>query len=209
MTIALDIDRLTCVRARRVLFEGLSLAVPAGTFVALEGPNGAGKTSLLRVIAGFLAPATGTVRLRTEDATLVEADDRARYVGWLGHQDGVKPQLTVGEQLAFWSRLYGGGDVRAALAAFGLQTLAALPGQFLSAGQKRRFAMARLKLTGRPLWLLDEPLAALDSSAKALVAAAIGAHCASGGIAIAATHEPLGLDAQVLRLGQTAAARAS
>ena len=208
MTIALDIDRLTCMRARRVLFEGLSLAVPAGTFVALEGPNGAGKTSLLRVIAGFLAPAAGTVRLRTQDATLVEAEDRALHVGWLGHQDGVKPQLTVGEQLGFWSRLYGGGDPSATLSAFGLQALAALPGQFLSAGQKRRLAMARLKLTGRPLWLLDEPLAALDTSAKVLVTAAIGAHCASGGIAIAATHEPLGLDGQVLRLGQTSDARA-
>jgi len=201
MTIALDIDRLTCVRARRVLFEGLSLAVPAGTLVAVEGPNGAGKTSLLRVIAGFLAPAAGTVHLHTADATLVEAEDRALHVGWLGHQDGVKPQLTVGEQLLFWSRLYGGSDPGAALAAFGLERLADVPGQFLSAGQKRRLAMARLVAMARPLWLLDEPLAALDTAAKALVADAVAAHCGAGGIAIAATHEPLGLRSMTLQLG--------
>lgn len=200
MTIALDIDRLTCVRGGRVLFAGLSVAVPPGGFLAVEGPNGAGKTSLLRVIAGFLAPAGGTVSLRIDGAALVEAEDRASQVGWLGHQDGVKPQLTVGEQLSFWSRLYGGSDPGAALAAFGLQALTDVPGQLLSAGQKRRLAMARLVAMARPLWLLDEPFASLDSAGKALVTKTVAAHCAAGGIAIAAIHEPLGLPGETLRL---------
>jgi heme exporter protein A len=200
MTFALDIDKLTCVRGHRVLFEALSLSLAAGAFVALLGPNGAGKTSLLRIIAGFLAPAAGMVRIRTETGeTLSDGEDRARAVGWLGHQDAVKPQLKVVEQLSFWGELYGGGA--AVLEPFGLTALADVPGQFLSAGQKRRLALARLTLTGRQLWLLDEPLAALDAAGKALVAATVRAHCAAGGIAIAATHEPLGVDGLTLRLG--------
>jgi heme exporter protein A len=200
MTFALDIDKLTCIRGHRVLFEGLRLSLSAGAFVSLEGPNGAGKTSLLRMIAGFLMPAAGTVCIRTEaGVALTDGEDRARAVGWLGHQDAVKPQLTVREQLTFWGQLYGGGAV--VLGPFGLAPLADVPGQFLSAGQKRRLALARLTLTGRKLWLLDEPLAALDAAGKALVAETVRAHCAAGGIAIAATHEPLGVDGLSLHLG--------
>ena len=200
MTFALDIDKLTCVRAHRVLFEALSLSLAAGALVSLQGPNGAGKTSLLRIIAGFLTPAAGIVRIRTETGeALSDGEDRARSVGWLGHQDAVKLQLTVGEQLSFWGKLYGSGA--AVLEPFGLAPLADVPGQFLSAGQKRRLALARLTLTGRKLWLLDEPLAALDAAGKALVAATLRAHCATGGIAIAATHEPLGVDGITLHLG--------
>lgn len=199
MSFSVAIENLSAIRGHRVVFAGLSLALEEGALVALEGPNGAGKTTLLRIIAGFLAPGAGMVRIRTDAGEAVEGEDRARLVGWLGHQDAIKPQLTVREQLRFWARLYGSaaGDADR----FGLGRLATVPGQFLSAGQKRRLALARLMLMGRRLWLIDEPLASLDSEGKALVAEAIAAHCASGGIAIAATHEPLGLEARTLRLG--------
>jgi heme exporter protein A len=200
MSLFLEIDDLACIRGDRVLFRGLGFAVEAGKVLALEGPNGVGKTSLLRVLAGFLAPAAGTIRLRTKARDVLDAEHRGKLVGWLGHQDGVKPQLRVHEQLSFYARLYGAGDVDAAMARFGLVPLAALPGQYLSAGQKRRLALARLVLMGRPLWLLDEPLAALDTAGKALVAGAVTAHCAAGGIAIAATHESLGICCGTLRL---------
>jgi heme exporter protein A len=200
--IALEIEGLSCVRGHRWLFRDLTLSLKAGTLLSLEGPNGAGKTSLLRLIAGFLRPAAGTIRLRTNEATAADPDERAALIGWLGHQDAVKPQMSVREQLVFWRSLYGGGrDPGGAMTAFGLAALAEVPGQYLSAGQKRRLALARLTLCGRPLWLLDEPLAALDASGKALVAKTVAAHCAAGGLAVAATHEPLGLSCETLRLG--------
>jgi heme exporter protein A len=198
MTFALAIERLDLVRGRRRLFAALDLRLRAGDYLSLEGPNGSGKTSLLRVIAGLLAPTGGIVRIETETGPLVDGEDRARAVGWLGDEDAVKPQLDVGEQLRFWARLYGGPAP--APDAFGLR--AEMPGYFLSAGQKRRLALVRLTLTGRRLWLLDEPLAALDADGKALVAGMVAAHCTQGGIAIAATHEPLGLDGPTLRLGE-------
>ncbi len=185
-----------------MLFRGLSFSLAAGRALSLEGPNGAGKTSLLRLIAGFLRASAGTVRLRTDGEDVTDAEERGKFIGWLGHHDGVKPQLLVREQLAFWAALYESAqDLDAAMAAFGLMALADLPGQYLSAGQKRRLALARLKLSGRPLWLLDEPLAALDTAGKALVADAVNAHCASGGMVLAATHEALGLNCEKLMLG--------
>jgi heme exporter protein A len=198
MTFALALERLALVRGHHKLFAGLDLSLREGDFLSLTGPNGAGKTSLMRVIAGLLAPTGGIVRIRTEAGDLVDGEDRARCIGWLGDRDAVKPQLAVGEQLRFWARLYGADAPEPE--AFGLKPQ--MLGQFLSAGQKRRLALARLVLTGRKLWLLDEPLAALDVGGKALVAEKLTAHCASGGIAIAATHEPLGLDGLTLRLGE-------
>ncbi len=200
--IVLEIEGLSCIRGHRVLFRDMSLSLKAGSLLSLEGPNGAGKTSLLRLIAGFLQPAAGTIRLRTNEITAADPDERAALIGWLGHQDAVKPQMSVREQLVFWISLYGGGrDPCGAMTAFGLAALADVPGQYLSAGQKRRLALARLTLCGRPLWLLDEPFAALDTSGKALVAKTVSAHCAAGGLAVAATHEPLGLSCETLRLG--------
>lgn len=197
MTFVLALERLALTRGHRRLFADLDLSLRAGDFLALTGPNGAGKTSLLRVIAGLLAPTAGIVRIRMETGDVVDGEDRARLVGWLGDRDAVKPQLDVGEQLRFWASLYGMPTPDSA--AFGLKPQ--LPGQHLSAGQKRRLALARLVLTGRKLWLLDEPLAALDDDGKALVSKHVAAHCASGGIAIAATHEPLDLDGLALHLG--------
>jgi heme exporter protein A len=204
MILSLALDDLACIRGERTLFRGLRYSVKAGETLSLEGPNGVGKTSLLRMIAGFLAPAAGIIRLRTSAGDITEAELRGKLAGWFGHQDGVKPQLRVREQLAFYARLYGDGDAGETMERFGLAPLAALPGQYLSAGQKRRLALARLTLMGRPLWLLDEPLAALDRAGRALVARTVAAHCAEGGIAIAATHEPLGVDCETLNLERLA-----
>ena len=202
MSLTLEVCDLTCVRGQRVLFRDLGFSLAAGRALALQGPNGAGKTSLLRLIAGFLRPAAGTVCLRTNGVEVAGAEERGKFMGWLAHQDAVKPQLGVREQLVFFARLYGSGrDPDAAMRTFGLRALAELPGQYLSAGQKRRLALARLQLMARPLWLLDEPLAALDTAGKRLVAKTVAAHCASGGIVVAATHEELGVECEKLMLG--------
>ncbi|MDE2133454.1 MAG: heme ABC exporter ATP-binding protein CcmA [Alphaproteobacteria bacterium] len=202
MTFSLDVEDLSCIRGQRALFRGLRFSVDAGRAVSLQGANGAGKTSLLRLLAGFLMPASGTIRLRTDGGDIEHAEDRGKFVGWFGHQDAVKPQLAVREQLAFFARLYGSGrNPDEAMRTFGLLPLAELPGQYLSAGQKRRLALARLQLCARPLWLLDEPLAALDTAGKKLVAQTIVAHCACGGIVVAATHEALGVACETLLLG--------
>jgi heme exporter protein A len=178
-----------------MLFRDLSFRVEAGSVLAIEGANGAGKTSLLRMIAGFLAPAAGTIRLATEGGEIADSEERGRLIGFLAHQDGVKPQLTAAENLSFFARLYGARcESAAALDAVGLLRAGDVPGQYLSAGQKKRLALARLKSCARPLWLLDEPLASLDAQGKALVRELVAAHCAGGGIVLAATHEPLGLD---------------
>ena len=204
MTLALALEDVACIRGERTLFRGLCFSIRAGEALSLEGPNGAGKTSLLRMIAGFIAPAAGIIRLRTSAGDISEAELRGKHTGWLAHQDGVKPQLRVHEQLTFYARLYGGGAVDEAMERFGLAQLAGLPGQYLSAGQKRRLALARLVLIDRPLWLLDEPLAALDRAGKALVASTVAAHCAKGGIAVAATHEHLGVECERLNVGHFA-----
>lgn len=201
MTLALEVRDLACIRGQRALFRGLNFSVAAGRAVSLEGPNGVGKTSLLRMLAGFLRPASGMIRLRTNGAEVSEAEDRGKFVGWFAHQDGVKAQLSVREQLDFYARLHGRSyDPPAVMAKFGLSALAELPGLYLSAGQKRRVALARLHLSARPLWLLDEPLAALDTAGKKLVAETITTHCAEGGIVVAATHDPLNVDCEKLVL---------
>jgi heme exporter protein A len=176
----------------------MSLHAKAGSVLSIEGPNGSGKTSLLRMLAGFLAPASGAIRF---GADVIDGEERGKFVGWLGHHDAVKPQLTPRETLSFFATLHGADtNVDGALQSVGLARARDLPCQYLSAGQKKRLALARLKISGRALWLLDEPLAALDAQGKTLVRDLIAAHCAGGGIAIAATHEPLGLDCRRLVL---------
>ena len=198
---SLTVRNLTCIRGERVLFRDLDLRATAGQVLAIEGPNGVGKTSLLRMIAGFMAPAAGKIVLAC-DREISDPGERGKQVGWLGHHDGAKPQLTPSEVLVFFAQLYGcSADIAVALADAGLARCAELPCQYLSAGQKKRLALARLKLSGRALWLLDEPLAALDTGGKKFAADLIAAHCASGGIALAATHEPLGITCERLTLG--------
>lgn len=200
MISSLTAEKLACARGDRRLFENLSFRVKAGQALAVEGANGAGKTSLLRLIAGFLAPAGGRLVVQDAAGESDDAEERGKLVGWLGHQDGLKPQLTVAEQLAFWAALYRGVANAAVLEQVGLKRQADLPCRYLSAGQKRRLALARLLVSQRPLWLLDEPFAALDTSGQALVAQLMALHCGQGGIIIAATHEPLGLGNESLKL---------
>jgi heme exporter protein A len=181
---------LRLVRGGRELFAGLSFEAESGAFVELRGPNGAGKTSLLRVLAGFLPPSGGTVSF----------DTPAHY---LGHRDGLKRTLDARAHVRFWASLLGGDETGcdAALTRVGLQ--GDWPVSILSQGQGRRLALARLLAAPRPLWLLDEPGAALDASGRALLTELIAEHRASGGIVVAALHEGLGVEpTNVIRLGQ-------
>jgi heme exporter protein A len=194
----LTIQDLRCERGGRVVFDALSLSVKSGTGVELTGPNGSGKSSLLRVLAGFIPPAAGRIRLEgaEEDASLGE---QCHYVG---HLNGVKRAFSVSENLAFWAEYLAGGDVGNALAAFDLESLAHIPARMLSAGQARRLGLARLALAYRPVWLLDEPSVSLDAGARKILARAITSHIKAGGMVIAATHAPLGVKfAQNLKLG--------
>jgi heme exporter protein A len=200
MITSLTAEKLACARGERRLFENLSFKVRAGQALAVEGANGAGKTSLLRLLAGFLAPASGRVVIAQDGKDSDDAEDRGSHVGWLGHHDGLKPQLTVAEQLKFYAELYGCAADAAVLERVGLARQAELPCRYLSAGQRRRLALARLLVSQRPLWLLDEPFAALDTAGQALVAQFMARHCGEGGIIIAATHDPLGLSNESLKL---------
>lgn len=198
----LDGKDVALARGAHLLFRDLSFAVSAGEMLSVEGPNGAGKTSLLRLIAGFLTQRAGSLSLRTDvDGEISDGEERAKFVGWLGHQDGIKPQLTPSENLHFFARFFGGSDIDHALGALGLARVRDLPAQYLSAGQKKRLAFARLIISRRPLWLLDEPLSALDAAGRSLVAELVIRHCADGGVAVAATHEPLGVPCRRLVLG--------
>ena len=197
----LTVTELACVRGGRHVFSNLCFAVAAGNALAVTGPNGAGKSSLLRLIAGLLRPAGGLLVFEGGDPEL-GIGEQAHY---LGHQDALKPTLTVAENLAFWTGFLGGeaGSVEAALAAVGLGRLDGVPASYLSAGQRRRLSIARLLAVKRPLWLLDEPTAALDAAAQVLLADLMRAHLAGGGLILAATHGSLGLDgAAELRLGE-------
>jgi heme exporter protein A len=202
MISSLTAEKLACARGERTLFSALNFRVQAGQALAVEGANGAGKTSLLRLIAGFLAPAAGRLLVKTDAGESDDAEERGRLVGWLGHLDGLKPQMTVIEQLGFYAGLYAvhNVDLPSVLAQLGLARQAELPCRYLSAGQRRRLALARLLVSRRPLWLLDEPFAALDTLGQVLVGQLMARHCGEGGIIIAATHDPLGLDNESLKL---------
>jgi heme exporter protein A len=200
MILSLTAENLACARGR-VLFEGLSFEVAGGAALAVEGANGAGKTSLLRLIAGLISPRAGRILLKLQNGESDDGEERGKLVGWLGHQDGLKPQLTVREQLSFFARLYRSPEnCDAALEEAGLARQKDFPCRFLSAGQKRRLALARLMTAGRPLWLLDEPFAALDTDGQALMRRAMTRHCQNGGIVIAATHDALNLGNASVRL---------
>jgi heme exporter protein A len=191
---------LGCVRGFRNVFSDLNLQLSSGAALALTGPNGAGKSSLLRLLAGLLRPSAGRVALEgdTDERTIAE---RAHY---LGHLDAFKTALTVGENIVFWIHYLGGEhDAAPALAAVGLESLAHLPAAYLSAGQRRRLSLARLIAVSRPLWLLDEPASALDSAGQEMLAGLMRTHLASGGMIVAATHGPLGIECKELQLGRS------
>jgi heme exporter protein A len=195
--------RLACIRGSREVFAGLDFTASSGEALVVTGRNGAGKTTLLRMVAGLLTPAQGEIVLDGGDPDL-SLPEQAHY---LGHRDAIKPSLSVAENLQFWEAYLGEtpGEVAAALQAVGLIDLAALPAGYLSAGQRRRLSIARLLAAPRPIWLLDEPTAALDSAAQARLADLMRAHLSAGGLVVAATHGPLGLDGvKELRIGRPA-----
>ena len=186
--IVLRAQGLSCGRGGVALAEGLSLAVAAGTALLLTGPNGAGKSTLLLTLAGIVHPLAGTIAIDGADPDL-------RAVHYCGHRNAIKPRLSVAENLSFWAALNGdeGLTVGEALDRIGLGPLAGLDAGYLSAGQSRRLALARLLVSPRPVWLLDEPTAALDMEGHALVTGLIEAHLDMGGVAVAATHDPIAL----------------
>lgn len=188
-----------CVRGGREVFADLDFEVPSGEILAVTGRNGSGKTSLLRLIAGLLVPAGGSITLEGGEAELM-LGEQAHY---LGHRDALKPALTVMENLDFWHDFLGGKTraPRECLQTVGLDHAEHLPAAFLSAGQRRRMSLARLVAVRRPLWLLDEPLAALDAAGQAMLSALMREHLAQDGLIVAATHGPLGLPARELRIG--------
>lgn len=207
----LSVDKLELARGGRRLATDLSFSVHAGDALVVTGPNGAGKSTLLRALAGLLPAASGDITLTGDD---VSADDPAGvHAHYLGHADALKTALTARENLAFWAAMLGGraaGRLVArspleALAALRLDHAADLPVGWLSAGQKRRVALARLLVAARPLWILDEPATALDVASQDRLAGLMADHRAHGGMIVAATHAPLGLaDARELRLGAPA-----
>jgi len=202
-TVTLTADRVTVERGGRVVIHDLSFAVARGELLVLTGPNGAGKTTLIRALAGLLPTVSGTVTFAGGDAEATLAE-QSHYVG---HANAVKASMTAAENLTCWAGLLGGAPARVddALEALALGGLASIPAGYLSAGQKRRLGLARLLVADRPVWLLDEPTVSLDTASVGLLARVVRAHVAGGGLAIAATHIPLGVEgARELRLGPQA-----
>jgi heme exporter protein A len=194
---------LACHRGGRDVFAGISFAVVSGEVLTVTGRNGAGKSSLLRTIVGLVRLAQGKLSLEGGDPELTIAE-QAHY---LGHQDALKPSLTVAENLRFWAGFLGtqAANIHPALAltAVGLDELADLPAAYLSAGQRRRLSIARLVAVKRPIWLLDEPTSTLDASAQDRLAGLMRTHLTEGGLIMAATHGTIGLEsAPELRLGE-------
>jgi len=177
----LTAEDLSVSRGGIAVLEGVRVSLAAGRALVLRGPNGAGKTTLLRTLAGLQPPLKGEVH--ADEGSLVYA----------GHADGIKGALTVRENLTFWSDIFGGGDIDAAMDTYALAPLAGRPAAALSAGQKRRLGLARLIVARRAVWLLDEPTVSLDRDATAMFVGATRAHLAGGGAAIVATHIDLGL----------------
>lgn len=182
----LTVQDLAIARGGIPVLEGISFTLDAGEALILRGPNGVGKTTLLRTIAGLQPPLAGDID---------GAEDRVAYAA---HSDGIKPTLSVAENLTFWASVFGAKGIKTALDAFDLATLAGRAGGSLSAGQKRRLGLARMLVTQRPIWIFDEPTVSLDTRAVTMFADAVRAHLAGGGSAIIATHIDLGLDGRVL-----------
>jgi heme exporter protein A len=186
----LVVENLSCARGGVPVLEAVNFTLGAGASLILRGPNGSGKTTLLRTIAGLQPASAGSVHLGADS------------IAYSGHADGLKGPLSVADNLTFWAGIYGTGPISSALAAFDLTALAGRAAQNLSAGQKRRLALARLLVSGRPVWVLDEPTVSLDQASVAMFGAAITAHLASGGSALIASHIDLGLASQTLDITQ-------
>ena len=204
--LALTVSDLACRRGMREIFSGIDFRLEEGNGLLLTGPNGSGKTTLLRMLAGFVEPAAGEVRLEGvegEDGEEPEVGEMCHYVG---HLNGIKHSFTVMENLRFTGEFFGGGDYKRAIEVFGLEGMEDIPAGLLSAGQKRRLGLSRLIVAPRPLWLLDEPSVSLDVASVKVLAGVVSDHVKKGGMVIAATHVPLGIDfTGELVLGQAGA----
>ncbi|PDT13293.1 MULTISPECIES: heme ABC exporter ATP-binding protein CcmA [unclassified Rhizobium] len=197
----LTAENLAARRGEDLIFVNVSFHLAAGEALVLTGKNGSGKSTLLRVAAGLLRPEKGTVIFHDEESP--EGRHPGEVSHYLGHRNAMKNELTVVENLDFWRSFLGNADLSTedAAEAVGLAGITHLPFAYLSAGQQRRFAFAKLLVAHRPVWILDEPTAALDASADQLFAGLIEAHLRKGGIVLAATHQPLGLkNAQELKM---------
>ncbi|MBL8780179.1 MAG: heme ABC exporter ATP-binding protein CcmA [Alphaproteobacteria bacterium] len=196
-------EGLAAVRGERVVFQNINFDVASGQALVLHGPNGSGKTTLLRVIAGLLGMLAGRMRVIDKDGAVLTDEARDQSLHFVGHQDAIRPQLRVMETLQFHANLLGAPtkNVDAAIATWGLEPLAELSGGLLSAGQRRRVSLARLSLQRRPLWLLDEPLVALDTPTRARLNDICSKHLAQGGLIVAASHEPFLGDRRTMTLG--------
>lgn len=197
----LSVSGLAVLRSGRSVISHLGFAVNAGEALALTGPNGSGKSTLLRVLAGLLPTSAGTIEWSGSQEDMPLSED-AHY---LGHRDALKPSLTPLELLTFWRSLLGRSvtDPLTALERVGLGHAAYLPSAYLSAGQRRRLSLARLLVAHRPLWLLDEPTAALDQASETMFGALVADHLTHGGLALIATHAPLPISTRTLSLKGT------
>lgn len=202
MIAALEGEGVAVARGPRLLFEGVSFSVSAGEALALTGPNGSGKTSLLRTIAGFIAPVRGRIQFTGGSGPLDADDVRRSDVHFLGHQDGLKGGRLARDELVFQACWTGGTEAAALAAAerLGLARVLGLAVRNLSAGQRRRLALARLLASPRNVWLLDEPMAPLDARHRAELGAIMGEHLAAGGLIVAAAHDPLSVSSRLLEL---------
>lgn len=189
-------------RGGEAVFSGVGFDLGDGQALVVTGPNGSGKSTLLRIIAGLLPVAEGRLLIEGGGEAFPSIASACHY---LGHQNAMKPALSVAENLRFWRDFNGGGDVGVdeALETVGLIGIGRLPFGYLSTGQRRRAAIAKLLVSHRPLWLLDEPTAGLDKASEARFAGLMTKHCADGGMIVAATHLPLGLEGAELRMGET------
>lgn len=207
----LDVAGLAIARGGRTLFEGFDLALAPGEAAVLVAANGAGKSSLLRAVAGLLRPSAGAIAFADASGPLDADDARTSSLHLLGHHDGLSGGRTAGDELRFWAR-WQGGDTAAldrAVKAFSLAALLPLEVRRLSAGQRRRLALARLIAAPRPLWLLDEPLAPLDAVQRARFGEVMARHLGEGGLILAAAHDPLPVPAREVRLLAPARAAAA
>lgn len=192
--ITLEARDLACKRGERVLFAGLSFSAGPG-LTEIVGANGTGKTSLLRILSGVMTPSAGKVQMWREGVAL-EAGSQLSVLHYMAHADALKPQMTARENLAFAAAWFGSGmGPEAALDRLRLSRQSHLPVAYLSAGQRRRLALARCYMLARPLWILDEPVASLDVAGRGLVAELVASHVLAGGTVVAATHDPLGPEA--------------
>lgn len=186
----LTLTDVACARGGQRILDHVSFALGRGEVIVLRGPNGAGKTTLLRTIAGLQRPLSGRIEVEAEDLI------------YASHADGLKGTLTVAENLTFWARLFGGGAIDHALETMELTKLSGNFAQNLSAGQKRRLGLARLLVTGRDIWILDEPTVSLDQASVAIFSDVVAEHVAVGGSVLATTHIDFMPDARTIDVSE-------